>query len=109
MLHSDPGVGKSICALDLAFCVGPGFIEWCGYKIERQARVLYIFSEGLARLWKRRDAWLKRHGYTVEDLSRKGRLPPGADTAERVGSLRLVESCERSCQKAVELLTTGNF
>jgi hypothetical protein len=68
MLHSDPGVGKSICAMDLAFRVGLGFTEWCGYKIKRQVRVLYIFSEGVARLWKRRDAWLKKHGKTVDDL-----------------------------------------
>jgi hypothetical protein len=68
MLHSDPGVGKSICAMDLAFRVGLGFTEWCGYKIKWQVRVLYIFSEGMARLWKRRDAWLKKHGYTVDHL-----------------------------------------
>jgi hypothetical protein len=68
MLHSDPGVGKSICAMDLAFRVGLGFTEWCGYKIKWRVRVLYIFSEGMARLWKRRDAWLKKHGYTVDHL-----------------------------------------
>jgi hypothetical protein len=71
MLHSDPGVGKSICAMDLAFCVGLGLTEWCGYKIKRPVRSLYIFSEGVARLWKRRDAWLKKHGYTVEVLRGK--------------------------------------
>jgi hypothetical protein len=68
MLHSDPGVGKSICAMDLAFRVGLGLTEWCGYKIKWRVRVLYIFSEGMARLWKRRDAWLKKHGYTVDHL-----------------------------------------
>jgi RecA-family ATPase len=71
MLHSDPGVGKSICAMDLAFRVGLGLAEWCGYKIKRQVRVLYVFSEGVARLWKRRDAWLKKHGYAVDDLRGK--------------------------------------
>jgi len=71
MLHSDPGVGKSICAMDLAFRVGLGSTEWCGYKIKREVRVLYISSEGVARLWKRRDAWLKKHGYTVDDLRGK--------------------------------------
>jgi hypothetical protein len=68
MLHSDPGVGKSICAMDLAFHVGMGFTEWCGYKIKQRVRGLYVFSEGVTRLWKRRDAWLKKHGMTVEDL-----------------------------------------
>jgi RecA-family ATPase len=71
MLHSHPGVGKSICAMDLAFRVGLGFSEWCGYKIKRQVRVLYIFSEGVARLWKRRDAWLRKHGHLVDDLCGK--------------------------------------
>ena len=71
MLHSDPGVGKSICAMDLAFCVGLGFPDWCGYKIKRPVRSLYIFSEGVARLWKRRDAWLKKHSYTVDLLRGK--------------------------------------
>ena len=56
MLHSDPGVGKSICAMDLAFHVGMGFTEWCGYKIKQRVRGLYVFSEGVTRLWKRRDA-----------------------------------------------------
>jgi hypothetical protein len=68
MLHSDPGVGKSICAMDLAFRVGLGFTEWRGYKIKQRVCALYVFSEGVARLWKRRDAWLKKHGKTVDDL-----------------------------------------
>jgi hypothetical protein len=71
MLHSDPGVGKSICAMDLAFHVGLGFSDWCGYKINQRVRALYVFSEGLARLWKRRDAWLRKHGMTIEDLRGK--------------------------------------
>jgi hypothetical protein len=41
MLHSDPGVGKSICAMDLAIRVGLGLTEWCVHKIKWRARVLY--------------------------------------------------------------------
>ncbi|MCS7477498.1 helicase RepA family protein [Umezawaea endophytica] len=59
--HSDPGVGKSFTALDLAFHVALGRATWCGFRIKRRVRVLYIYSEGGSRLWKRRDAWLTRN------------------------------------------------
>jgi RecA-family ATPase len=75
MVHADPGTGKSIMALDLALHLAFGFPQWCGYRIKQPIdhlpRVLYIYSEGVARLWKRRDAWLKKQGKTAEELGDK--------------------------------------
>jgi AAA domain len=75
MVHADPGTGKSIMALDLALHLVFGFPHWCGYRIKQPTdhllRVLYIYSVGTGSLWKRRDAWLKKHGKTVEELGEK--------------------------------------
>jgi hypothetical protein len=75
MVHADPGTGKSIMALDLALHMVFGFAQWCGYRIkqptDRSLRVLYVYSEGISSLWKRRDAWLKKHGGTAEELGDK--------------------------------------
>jgi MoxR-like ATPase len=48
MLHSDPGVGKSICAMDLAFRVGLGFTEWWGLQDQ-------VASAGPVHLQRGRD------------------------------------------------------
>lgn len=65
-LHGDPKVGKSFIALDLAIRVALG-LEWCGRRV-RPTSVLYVYSEGGSRLWRRRNAWRARYGeLDVED------------------------------------------
>lgn len=68
VLHSPPGVGKSFMALDLAFHLSLGMKYWCGQRIKKRVKVLYVYSEGITRLWKRRDAWLMEHGVSAEDV-----------------------------------------
>lgn len=72
-LHADPGVGKSFMALDLALSLGVGFGDWCGFRtVGSPCSVLYIYSEGVRRLWKRRDAWLQHNDVPERDL--KGQI-----------------------------------
>lgn len=58
--HSDPGGGKSVVTLDMCFHAALGW-PWCGYKAGPRVKSLYLYGEGISRLWKRRDAWLSRH------------------------------------------------
>lgn len=100
LLHAEPGCGKSFASLDLAFHVGLGLESWCGCRIRRQVRVLYIYSEGASRLWKRRDAWLKQHGRSAEDLRGKVTFVPFAVP---------LNGSKASTDKLVEIVKSGGY
>ena len=71
-IYSDPGVGKSFVALDMALCIANGFTDWHGDKInaaEDKREVIYIASEGSFDLRNRLLAWKQERG--VAQLSRR--------------------------------------
>lgn len=76
LIHSAPGVGKSFMALDLALSLGMGEKTWCGHRLATETRTLYVYSEGAGRLWKRRDAWLQRHGLELDSLRGRVQIIP---------------------------------
>ena len=45
LLFGESGAGKSLFAMDWAFCLGAG-IAWHGHKVKKKCKVLYILGEG---------------------------------------------------------------
>jgi CHC2 zinc finger/AAA domain len=45
LLAADPKVGKSLLHYDLSFCLANGLPDWCGFKINQQAKVLIIQTD----------------------------------------------------------------
>lgn len=63
-IYSEPGVGKSFLALDMALSVAHGLENWHGDKLKQQpdAAVVYIASEGSFDFGTRVKAWHKARG-----------------------------------------------
>lgn len=63
-LYSEPGVGKSFCAIDLGLTIAHGLQDWHGYKVTapENAAVIYLASEGSFDLRNRILAWHKARG-----------------------------------------------
>lgn len=63
-LYSEPGVGKSFCAIDLGLTIAHGLADWHGYKVTapENAAVIYLASEGSFDLRNRIMAWHKARG-----------------------------------------------
>lgn len=60
-LYSEPGVGKSFLALDMALTVAHGLDQWHGDPVKHsaEAAVVYIASEGSFDMGNRLKAWHK--------------------------------------------------
>jgi KaiC/GvpD/RAD55 family RecA-like ATPase len=60
-LYSEPGVGKSFCAIDLGLTIAHGLPDWHGYTVTApdNAAVIYLASEGSFDLRNRILAWHK--------------------------------------------------
>lgn len=67
-LYSEPGVGKSFLALDMALHIAYGRAEWHGDAIDAgtDTAVLYLAAEGSYGFRNRIKAWLKQRGRTGE-------------------------------------------
>lgn len=76
VIHGDGGTGKTFVVLDVAFRAWLG-MEWCGRRT-RKVRTLYVYAENPARAFRRRDAWLRHHGRTAEELRGGVAFYPGA-------------------------------
>lgn len=65
-LYSEPGVGKTFLALDMALSIASGHSDWFGDAIDRggvdDAAVLYIASEGAWGFRNRIKAWMNTRG-----------------------------------------------
>lgn len=63
-LYSEPGVGKSFCAIDLGLTIAHNLEDWQGYKVKAPANaaVIYLASEGSFDLRNRIMAWHKARG-----------------------------------------------
>ena len=65
-LYSEPGIGKSFLALDMALSIAYGQPEWHGDKIAADnAAVVYIAAEGSYGFRNRILAWRKKHSKTA--------------------------------------------
>jgi hypothetical protein len=63
-LYSEPGVGKSFCAIDLGLSIAHNLPDWQGFPITTQpgAAVIYLAAEGSFDLRNRILAWHKAKG-----------------------------------------------
>lgn len=68
MLYGPPATGKTFVVLDMAFSIASGQKEWHGYEIDKREKVLYLTKEGRDGLAARKDAWLKSHKLTRNDI-----------------------------------------
>jgi len=63
MIHGSPGSGKSLMAMDWAYCLAhPDLDGWMGQPRSKQWRPMYIFTEGIAGLRTRSEAWQMERG-----------------------------------------------
>lgn len=63
-VFGEPGAGKSFVALDMAFCVATGR-DFHGRKV-KQGAVIYLAGEGHNGLARRRAAWEKHRGCSLQ-------------------------------------------
>lgn len=66
VIWGPPKCGKSFWTLDLATHIARG-IDYRGHRV-RKGRVVYLALEGEAGMAQRRDAYVKAHGLTNEDV-----------------------------------------
>lgn len=71
-LYSEPGVGKSFLALDMALHIAYGRADWHGDAIDAadDAVVLYLAAEGSYGFRNRIKAWLKHRGIPGDQAKR---------------------------------------
>jgi hypothetical protein len=67
MLFGEPGVGKSLLALDIAMSIA-SCESWQGRET-KEGSVLYLSAEGNDRMSRRIQAWCKAHGKDADDLN----------------------------------------
>jgi len=68
MVHGSPGSGKSLMAMDWAYVLAhPNLTSWMGQERSRQFKPMYIFTEGIAGLRIRSQAWQEHYGEEVPD------------------------------------------
>ena len=66
MVHGSPGSGKSLMAMDWAYTLAhPEISSWMGQDRSRRFRPMYIFTEGIAGLRIRSQAWQEHYGTDV--------------------------------------------
>lgn len=66
MIFGEPGSGKSLIMLDMAFCISNG-LEWNGCST-KQSSVVYIAGEGFVGLGRRIRALSDKYGVSADDL-----------------------------------------
>lgn len=60
------GTGKTFTLLDMAACIGAG-IAWHGFPVQ-QGPVLYVYSEGIGGIKKRKAAWEESNRTTMQNI-----------------------------------------
>jgi hypothetical protein len=66
LLFGESGAGKSLFAMDWAFCLGAG-IPWHGHKVKKKCKILYILGEGFRGVTMRFQALKQK--YPEADVS----------------------------------------
>ena len=67
LLFGEPGAGKSLFALDWAFCVGTGR-SWHGHKVKKPEQVVYIAGEGHRGLTLRMKALQQKYNEYPDNI-----------------------------------------
>jgi AAA domain len=67
MLTSQPKLGKTLLAVDLAMAIGTGQKQWLGARLLAHGPVIYVIAEGVGRFKYRLMAWMERlRGLRIE-------------------------------------------
>ena len=66
LLAALPKAFKTYVGLSWACCVATGH-QWLGRPVQK-GRVLYVALESYHGVLRRKEAWRKKHGYSIEDL-----------------------------------------
>lgn len=67
LLFGESGAGKSLFALDWAYCIGTGR-AWHGHKVKKPEQVVYIAGEGHRGLTLRMQALKQKYGDNPENI-----------------------------------------
>lgn len=67
LLFGESGAGKSLFAMDWAFCLGSG-IPWHGHKVKNKCKVLYILGEGFRGVTMRFKALSQKYNLTPKNI-----------------------------------------
>ena len=62
LLFGESGAGKSLFAMDWAFCMAAG-IDWHGHRIKQKHKILYIMGEGFRGITLRFKALQKKYSH----------------------------------------------
>ncbi|HEX4391620.1 MAG TPA: AAA family ATPase [Mycobacterium sp.] len=104
-LYGAPGSGKSFVAMDMALSLAAGKF-YLGRRLEPRP-VVYVMAEGQAVNAERADAWMSKHGVSVEDVEDTFFAVPDAIQLTEAGVKSFVEVIA-PVQPALVVLDTKN-
>jgi len=90
LLFGESGAGKSLFALDWAFCIGNG-INWHNHKVKQAAQVIYIAGEGHRGLTLRMKALSQKYNEQPENIFFSQRSVNLLDEAEALAITKIVD------------------
>ena len=93
LLFGESGAGKSLFALDWAFCIGNG-INWHGHKVKQQEQVVYIAGEGHRGLTLRMQALSQKYDQSPENIFFSQRSVNLLDEKEALAITKIIEDME---------------
>lgn len=90
LLFGESGAGKSLFALDWAFCIGNG-INWHGHKVNKAEQVIYIAGEGHRGLTLRMKALSQKYNEQPDNIYFSQRSVNLLDEAEALAITQIVD------------------
>ena len=103
LLFGESGAGKSLFALDWAFCIGVGR-NWNGHRIKSAEKVIYIAGEGHRGLSLRMKALSQKYNQKPQNIYFSQRSVNLLDEKEAVAIAKIIE--EMGIQPAVVVIDT---
>lgn len=90
LLFGESGAGKSLFALDWAFCIGNG-INWHGHKVKSKEHVVYIAGEGHRGLTLRMQALSQKYSQLPDNIFFSQRSVNLLDEKEAQAIIKIIE------------------
>lgn len=90
LLFGESGAGKSLFALDWAFCIGNG-INWHGHKVNKAEQVIYIAGEGHRGLTLRMKALSQKYNEQPDNIYFSQRSVNLLDESEALAITQIVD------------------
>jgi len=90
LLFGESGAGKSLFALDWAYCIGTGR-TWHGHKVKKSEQVVYIAGEGHRGLTLRMQALTQKYGAVPDNIFFSQRSVNLLDEKEAQAITKIIE------------------